>query len=123
MTHTPNAIRFCAEYPTPVNHEGQRDFCAICQTPEIEARVFASLDRWKRSDRWRRGYIKDAANWFRSGDYAIEPPGAPKAWDGSRRLPTREPVPEPTPENIRQAEAEWIEIRAKLGELAERKAM
>lgn len=44
---------------------------------ELLAEILAGLERWKQSDRWKRGFVKAAETWLKDAWWANDPPGMP----------------------------------------------
>lgn len=58
---------------------------------ELRAEIVAAVAAWKESDRWRRGYIKDAERFLSHRMWETEPPTAsPPRSNGANDLPSRD---------------------------------
>lgn len=53
--------------------------------PEIVEVILLALERWKASDQWQRGFIKQAHNWLREEWWNSDPPPPPRDADDRDR--------------------------------------
>jgi hypothetical protein len=70
----PDVDRFAERYPLAVNDNAQRYFVQIAKDAHTQDVLFRNLERWKGSDRWKRGIgIPTPENWIKNGDWKISP--------------------------------------------------
>lgn len=71
---SPNWRHLEAVYPGEVNPDLDCQlFISVAETPEIESRIFAGLDRWKVSEKWERGYIPKLTTFLRDHVWDVVP--------------------------------------------------
>lgn len=68
---------FWQAYPSGHGNKGRSydQWRRIRPDAELHAEIMAGIERWKRSDRWQRGFVKAAEVWLKDAWWANDPPG------------------------------------------------
>lgn len=84
----PDISRFLEEYPgqTKPDLDG-RLYLSYVTSVELEATLFANLEKWKASEQWRNGYIPSSSKWLETGQWKVPPKNIKKANDHPDFLP------------------------------------